>query len=197
MGLLLHQRGRVVLHASAVSIGDNAAIFLGPSGAGKSTMAATIHEEGYPILEDDVVSIRFENGNPIVDPGIPDLRLSTDIIDGLGYDEQNLTPDHLIGEKKYKSVDSSDTPSPLKCCYILQPSDQTSLESCTDMNTVVYLISNSYAQKYISDMGLEAHNFEQCSNVAHNTNFQILNRTSDIDELRSPARLVISDMLDN
>jgi len=71
LGLLLYQRDHLVLHASAVSVNGDAAMFIGPRGVGKSTTAAAFDSEGYAVLEDDVVAIRFDDGVPTVVPGVP------------------------------------------------------------------------------------------------------------------------------
>lgn len=52
-GLLMHQHGRCVLHASAVAVGNAAVLFCGPSGAGKSTLAAALAGKGHSLLADD------------------------------------------------------------------------------------------------------------------------------------------------
>lgn len=66
-GVLLYQRGRIVLHASAVLVGGAAVLFCGKSGAGKSTIAAFLNERGYAHVTDDVCCIEFDaEGHPVV-----------------------------------------------------------------------------------------------------------------------------------
>lgn len=57
-GILMHLRGDIVLHASAVMVGGAAAVFCGASGAGKSTLAAALGRRGYPMLSDDLCVLR-------------------------------------------------------------------------------------------------------------------------------------------
>ena len=55
MGALIHQRGGLPLHGSAIRLPDGtAAIFMGLSGVGKSTLAAAFHQRGYEVAADDV-----------------------------------------------------------------------------------------------------------------------------------------------
>jgi hypothetical protein len=68
-GILLHQRGLVVLHASGVSVGGQAALFMGPSGAGKSTLATALAQRGYPLVTDDFCVVGADGaGRPLVHP---------------------------------------------------------------------------------------------------------------------------------
>ena len=48
-GALLHQRGLVPFHGSAVEIDGRAVMFVGPSGTGKSTLAAALCPKGTPV----------------------------------------------------------------------------------------------------------------------------------------------------
>jgi hypothetical protein len=73
LGTLLHQRGLLVLHGSAIAINGGAVAFLGPSGSGKSTAAASLCSEGYSILADDVLAIDARGDVPIIHPAFPRL----------------------------------------------------------------------------------------------------------------------------
>ena len=66
LGILLQQRGQIVLQASAVRVGGKAAVFCGGSGVGKSTLAAALAQRGYPLLTDDVCVITADGGAPMV-----------------------------------------------------------------------------------------------------------------------------------
>ena len=60
LGVLMHQRGLLPLHVSAVACAEGAAAFCGHSGAGKSTLAAALHQRGLPLLTDDVALVTAE-----------------------------------------------------------------------------------------------------------------------------------------
>lgn len=79
MALLLHQRDRLVLHASAVRIGGQLAVFVGDKGAGKSTTTAMAIERGHGLFTDDLLPIAIrDTGDPIGFPGYPSVKLMED-----------------------------------------------------------------------------------------------------------------------
>lgn len=72
--LKLH--GSLVLHASAVHLGDAALAFVGASGMGKSTLAALVCAGGHDLLTDDVLRVETAAGGPVrVHPGSTECRL--------------------------------------------------------------------------------------------------------------------------
>lgn len=88
-GALLHQRRRVVLHASAVQMGDRAVLFCGASGAGKSTFAAALVDQGHPHIADDFCAIDFaDDGTPMVAPDGRRHKLWENSILGLDYPDR-------------------------------------------------------------------------------------------------------------
>jgi hypothetical protein len=90
-GALLHQRGLLVLHASAVETARGAALFVGHSGNGKSTLAAALRKRGYRILADDVCSLALDAaGQPVVLPGFPQLKLWADTAKKLEQETEPL-----------------------------------------------------------------------------------------------------------
>lgn len=81
MALLLHRRGLLVLHGSAVRIGGKAQVFLGDKGAGKSTTAAALIAGGFPLVSDDVIAIeRLPSGALGVRPGYPAMKLDVETL---------------------------------------------------------------------------------------------------------------------
>src|SRR4030067_3268450 len=53
LGVLLHQRGILALHASAIETAAVAVLFSGPSGVGKSTLMDAFLKRAYCMLADD------------------------------------------------------------------------------------------------------------------------------------------------
>src|SRR5207302_2010220 len=100
LGLVLHQRGLLPLHANAVEIGGRAFLFMGPSGEGKSTLAAWFHDRGLRVIADDVcVAERQRDGRLLAFPGIPRLRLWKDALEATGRCSRSY-------ERSYRGDDS-------------------------------------------------------------------------------------------
>ena len=135
LGLVLHQRGLFLLHASAVSLAGRVAIFAGAPGAGKSTMAAAFSQRGYPILGDDMVAMDLTQSDAVmVYPGYPQVKIWPDSIQGLTAQSPNireqLQPLFLGSPKQVMRPQDTfpDQPLPLMGCFILQPGQQFDLQ---------------------------------------------------------------------
>jgi hypothetical protein len=111
MGVLLHQRGLFVLHASAVETPSGAWLFTGPSGAGKSTLAAWLQQRhGWPLLSDDVTVIDTAPKTPTARRGPNRLRLWRDALAALSLREDGLARDLTRFDKFQLCTDA--TPGP-------------------------------------------------------------------------------------
>jgi hypothetical protein len=87
LGVLLAQRGLLVLHGNAFIVDGACAVVLGRSGAGKSTLAAEMHRRGHVVLSDDVVPIDAA-GRAL--PGWPRIKLWRDALDRIGLPAAGL-----------------------------------------------------------------------------------------------------------
>jgi len=102
MALLLHQRGFLVLHGSAVNTGTGAVAFLGHRGNGKSTTAIHLYVDGYPLVADDILAIKFDDeGLPVVYPGYPHVRLSDEAYHHVKDHTDILTPIRTLAGKVF------------------------------------------------------------------------------------------------
>jgi hypothetical protein len=91
MAALLHQRGCLVLHASAVLLDDGVAIVTGESGAGKSTTLAALAARGYRALSDDVTALAIGSDGEIeVTAGLPWIHLCGDAAAMLAPEHNDL-----------------------------------------------------------------------------------------------------------
>jgi hypothetical protein len=139
MALLLHQRGFLVLHGSAVKVSlvsqgsavtrsssifsqdkstvngfPGAVAFLGHRGNGKSTTAIHLYVEGYPLVADDILAIKFEDGKPVVYPGYPHVRLSDEAYHQVKSHTDILTPIRTLAGKVFCDASYQFSPEPVK-----------------------------------------------------------------------------------
>jgi hypothetical protein len=84
LGILLHQRGALVLHGAAVARAGSAIAICGRSGAGKSTLAAALCHAGFEFVTDDLCAVGLDAaGKPVVEPDGRRLKLWRDSMEKL------------------------------------------------------------------------------------------------------------------
>lgn len=125
-GVLCYQRGILLLHASAVRVGQAALAFCGPSGAGKSSLAAALFARGMPLLSDDLCRVEFAaNGSALVYPSAPRLKLWSDALARFQSDAPDKERDYFRAEKYQVPLSALQdfAPVPLRAIYLLQWGD--------------------------------------------------------------------------
>ena len=195
MGVLLHQRGCLTLHASAVAVNGNAVAFLGNKGWGKSTLAATFHACGHSLLTDDVAAIDVCNSNePSILPAFPQLKLWPDAVTSLGRNPENLP--QLIQDFEKRNCLVSDgfmqKPVPLKQIYVLSTGDTLEIQTVKPQEILTYLISNSYITRFGDELLQldRASHFVKLTLLAKQTSIYRLIRPKDISLLPQTVQLV-------
>jgi hypothetical protein len=190
MGILLHQRGLLPLHANAVEVGGKAFAFMGASGSGKSTMAAWLHDRGYPIIADDVCVVGFtDDGRVRVHPGIARLRLWRDILDATGRDPADHARS-FAGEDAPEKFDvllteprPSDAAIPLAAVYLLARSDDLQIERLSGVDAAEAVFANTYRGTYVPIAGNSRDHWSACTRLVADTPVYRAGRRWGLSEL--------------
>jgi hypothetical protein len=168
LGYWLRLQGVTCLHASAIAVDGRAIALVGPHHAGKSTTAAAFARRGYPILSEDVVALRQQEGAFMVSPGYPLLRLwpaSVRHLFGRAEALPRLTPnwdkcylDLRAGVDRFQR-----DPLPLAAIYLLgdRRADPAApaVEAVTSASRLMMLVANTYAN-YLLDEPSRAQEFQ-------------------------------------
>lgn len=198
LGVLLHQRGLLVLHASIVGIGDRAVAFVGESGWGKSTTAAALHRRGHTIVADDVAALQLRAGaQPLAFPAIPRLKLDAEPAGALGYPSQSLARFDAEDLRLAYRVDErfSQAARQLSRIYVLAEGPEVALEPCRSQEAFIELVRHSYALRVVGDAGATAGHFRLCAQLAAQVPIFRLRRPYSLPALPGIVDLVESESL--
>jgi hypothetical protein len=184
MGVLLHQRGHLPIHANAVEIDGQAVAFMGPSGAGKSTLAAAFHDCGRRIIADDVCAIGFDHeGFAVANAGIPRLRLWEDALTASGRAARDYVPS-VSGDDQYRKFDvpTAGTTAPVRLSAIVELADgrKTELTRLTGVEAVNALFANTYRGTFVASTGDAKVHWETCLRLVESVRVLRLHRPKTV-----------------
>lgn len=200
LGVLLHQRGRLILHGSAIETEKGAVVFVGRSGAGKSTLAAAFRQRGYRVLTDDMSAIALdEDEGVILYAGICHIKLWADTAEQLAYDLGRMRRVRPQLEKYSFSLREQFDPTPVRlvAVYVLTTSDKPKL----DLNTVAQmgkfrvLLDHTYRNGFVKVFGLAKTYFQQVTRVAQQIKISRVARPM-ADALTEPAMQQLIELLE-
>ena len=164
-GALLHQRGCLVLHGSAIETGGGAALFCGVSGIGKSSLAAALSAAGYPLIADDMCAIRFGEGAPTLPNDGRSLKLWAD---AAGHLKAATGEQVRRGIGKYWVTPAASHVGggaiPVRRIYFLrdaQPPHAAGIERLSAVDGAELLQRAAYRRRLIRVLGQEAHWLQQ------------------------------------
>jgi hypothetical protein len=196
MALLLHLRGLLVLHASAVAIGDRSVIFLGDKQAGKSTTAAALVAAGHRLLTDDTLAIDFpQTGVPRIVPGFPQIKLSLDAAAAVVDDGRQVQPSPFRGfeKRQHRLVDRfSHEYVAATRVYVLARGAKAAVTPLTPTEALMSLIRFSYVTRF----GARGHgeaaakHLNQCAALADAVEVGRLELPESLSRLEEAVRLV-------
>ncbi|WP_136601135.1 phosphoenolpyruvate carboxykinase (ATP) [Salinigranum halophilum] len=194
LGILLHQRGLLVLHASAIAIDGTAAVFIGPRGAGKSTTAAAFYEQGFPVIADDVVAIRVSSTPPTIVPGVSELRLMPDAAEMMEFGSTQLR--NQESRKTHHQTQPLTEPVQLGRCYVLEQGEPLRIEDLPGTTPFFTILENSYAVALLSETETTSKHFRLTSTFLENVAVKKIHRPQRHDLLPSLVEMVVGDLND-
>jgi hypothetical protein len=151
-GALLHQRGLLPLHASAIETPRGAVLLAGSSGTGKSTLAGAFYRRGYPVVADEICAL---DGDRVL-PASPRLALWPDAIDELGLWSDavrqvrpNLNRFHVPVEPR-----TAHAPLPVHAIYILRMTNKPefAVSRLLGVEKLQTLIEHTFRRQFLSGM---------------------------------------------
>jgi hypothetical protein len=118
------RRGIPMIHASAVVVGDRAAVFMASNRGGKSSLAASLVQSGCPLLTDDLLGLQQGPGSLEGRPGYPCMRFWPDQAAQFWEAWDDLPLAHPRYSKRRLPVGEGglgtfwDRPTPVACFYL-------------------------------------------------------------------------------
>lgn len=185
-GILLFQRGEVVLHASAVLVGGKAVLFCGRSGAGKSTLAAALNARGYPLVNDDLCRLDFDGeGRALIQPDGRMGKLWLDVIEHLGVNDRKGPVVRGRIDKHYVEPlgDAVEAAAPIGAVYALReqrPPLERGIEVPSLLDAAQLLRRNLYRGRLLSGMGLNSAFFTKAVALQRQVGVYRLTRPFDL-----------------
>lgn len=195
MGVILHQRDLLVMHASAVAIQGAAVLFMGDKRWGKSTMAAALHAQGHSLIADDVVALEISDSQPIrVRPAFPQIKLWPDAVAGLGQDPDQVPRLAAPFEKRNHLLDKGFMADilPLEQIYVLGQGEQIEIVPLSAQEMIRHLLRNSYVARFGQELLQPngAAHFQRLTTLAQQVPLNRLLRPADLDLLPAVAKRV-------
>lgn len=210
MALMLHQRGFLVLHGSAVNVSHgtvqsndlpSAVAFLGHRGNGKSTTAIHLYVEGYPLVADDILAIKFNpEGKPVVYPGYPHVRLSDEAYHQVRDRTDILTPIRTLAGKVFCDASYQFSPEPvnLERIYVIEkiPKDEggsTGISVLKSQENLIDLIRHSVANR-IFQHTTQQENLLNCARLVNNVQVKRLELVHSFEDIQDLVRVIREDL---
>ncbi len=196
LGILLHQRGYLVLHASCVAMKHDeqpiAFAVVGEKGQGKSTLAAAFVAAGHALLSDDIVAVDLSQDRPTVVPGFSQLKLWPESLATLGDSIDDLPKARPSIEKRLRKVeqDFPRDPISLSAVYVLADSDTNEVQALGPQRAFMQMVQHCYVIHMLRETGESAANFNQTADLVKRVPISQLNRQRRLDALPEVVRLI-------
>jgi hypothetical protein len=196
------KQGIEPLHSTVVRVNDFAVGFIGDCGYGKSSLAAGFLQAGYPLLTDDLLVLRENNGCFLAYPGLPRIKLFPKIAKSLigervkGFPIDKSTSKLIFPLGRYQSVK---TTSPLKVIYVLSPpkngfrSQGVTIRKLSHRSAFLSLLKNTY-NPLVTEPDRLKRQFALAHRVVSKIPFKLLSYTRTLKSLPLIREAILEDL---
>lgn len=169
-GALIHQRGELPLHASAVMRPEDGKVLLiaGTSGTGKSTTAAAFARRGWRVLNDDISRVTASANGILAWPGFHRLKLWDQSCGLLNIDRTDLPLTGEFKQKYFWCPERAEGPGVLGAVVELCGSCEGDggLQQIRGAAAVRMLFQQTFRRRLIQPLGRKHSHFNLVANVA-------------------------------
>lgn len=200
LGVLLHQRGLLVLHASGVVIGDRIIGFIGSKGWGKSTTAASLHQRGHALISDELLVVRFDDRDqPLVMPGPPQMRLWSDaLVSTGGNPDSAIRVRTSIDKFNVNAANIAVEALPFHSLYLLDIGEELIIQPMSSSESFFGVIPHLYVGRFGTQF-LQSTDisriFQKLTFLLKKITVRRLSRPWDLNQLPAIAQQVEQDIL--
>lgn len=193
---LCYQRDILVLHASAVRIGDRAVAFCGAPGQGKSSLAACLVARGCSFVSDDLCRIDLNiPGRAMIYPSTPRLKLRSDMLARLGRQDDRLEPDHVSSGKVQQPIPGADrAPVALRAIYLLTWGDLNILKKTGSLALSHLVKAATFRPEFLEPMGKLGVYWQQCLALSQRVPVWQFQRPRDLNALDDTVHALLEHL---
>jgi hypothetical protein len=198
LAAVLHQRGALPLHGSALALGDEAILILGASGAGKSTTSAALMKRGLRLLSDDIAVIKLEeNERPMVYAGIPQQNLWQETLDYFEKSSEALEELKLKLNKYVLPIRENfcEKDLPIRCIYILEPKEtELELEALRGLESLHALAGQIFREQFLNPINGSSLLMKKLLMLANAVPIRRIHRPKAMGTPAAVAQLIETDL---
>jgi len=195
-GLLLRQRGSIVLHASSVAKDGKAVAFVGNAGRGKSSLALALLEQGFTLVADDVTALKLKELHALAIPAFPQINIEPAVAEVFLHDARTLDRVNPVEEKRVVLVKDRflDCPRPLTHIFELHQGGAVAVVRLGLSEAFMMLLAHTYRAFFST--AEEAAYMSQLANLVKLTPVFRITVPQSLAELPAVARHIAAFLQD-
>lgn len=203
-GFWLESRGRIVLHASAVSVNGRGVVFLATNTGGKTSLSSSLMRMGSALLTDDFLAVTLDDDTAVGHPGFPQMRMWPDLADHFlgAHDHLPLVlPDT---EKRRVPVETDGlgafctAATPLRRLYLPvreeDPDASIRVEPVSAQQALIELVRESFLSTILEKTGLHAQRFARLATLVGQVPMARLVYPSGFERLPDVCGAILDDL---